>query len=407
MSSLKAIGAVTHTLKSILDESVVDEGIDTLAVDVFTEPLDRLETNLDVAANALNLYLYMVKENTGWRNQDLTSRNKSGQRISNPYLALDLYYVMSAHGAEKVNADLMLGYGMVAFHDNVVIGRDFIANKLAGEAILADSNLSDQIEQIKITPEYLNTEEISKLWTMFGAKYRLSAYYKISVALLRKEKSVRQALPVLTSKLYVKPIKFPSIHDIVAQERVGSNYSSNRVFIEGDTLIITGDNLQTEVTKVQFDGSLAVGVEVELDSKITIPIPNTLRAGIQSIQIVHEMLLGEPEVPHKGLNSNLTAFVLSPVLENINLVGLDLTADVNPEIEEGARYSVFLNEIGFDTTTRNANEYSFEEKSEADLTAIAINMVGIETGTYLVRIKVNNATSPIFDDFSGPSILIP
>ncbi|TXE07847.1 DUF4255 domain-containing protein [Gelidibacter salicanalis] len=407
MSSLKAIGAVTHTLKSILHESVSDEGISSLGAVVFTEPLDRLEAELNKSDNALNLYLYMVKENDGWRNQDLTSRNNYGQRISNPYLALNLYYVLSAHGSEKVNADLMMGYGMVAFHDNVIIGRDFIANTLAGEAILADSNLSDQIEQIKITPEYLNTEEISKLWTMFGAKYRLSVYYKVCVALLRKDKSVRQALPVLKSKLYVKHIKFPSIHDIVAQERVGSDYSSNRIFIEGDTLIVKGNSLQGEVTKVQFDGSLALRTDVELDSKITLPIPNTLRAGIHGVQIVHEMLLGEPEVPHNGLNSNLTAFVLSPILKNINLVGLDLTADVHPEIEEGKRYSVFLNEIDFDTIARNANEYSFENIAETDLNDIAINIVGVETGTYLVRIRVNNATSPIFDNFSGPLIIIP
>lgn len=407
MSSLKAIGAVTHTLKSILDESVNDEGIDTLGVAVFTQPLDRLESELDNTGNALNLYLYRLKENEGWRNQDLTSRNKDGQRITNPYLALDLYYVLSAHGNEKVNSELILGYAMVAFHDNVIIGRDFIANKLAGEAILADSNLSDQIEQIKITPEYLNTEEISKLWTMFGAKHRPSVYYKVSVALLRKEKSVRQALPVLQSKLYVKPIKFPFIQNIVAQERGGSEYSSNRIFMEGDTLIITGNSLQGEVSKVQFDGGLAIGVEVERDSKITIPIPNTLGAGVHGIQIIHEMMLGEPEVPHNGVNSNLMAFVLSPVLENLHLVGLDLTADIQPEIEEGTPYTVFLNEIDFDTTTRNAKEYSFEQITEADISAISIDMEVVEVGTYLVRIRVNNATSPIFDDFTGPTIVIP
>jgi hypothetical protein len=407
VSSLKAIGAVTHTLKSILDESVSDVSIDSLGVDVFTEPLDRLESNLTDNDNALNLFLYMVKENVGWRTQDMTSRNNSGQRISNPYLALDLFYVMSAHGSEKVNADLMLGYGMVAFHDNVVIGRDFIANKLAGEAILADSNLSDQIEQIKITPEYLNTEEISKLWTMFGAKYRLSTYYRVSVALLRKERSVRQALPVLKSKIYVKPIKIPFIQDLVAEDRPGSDYSSNRIFLEGDSIIITGNSLEGDVTKVQFDGKLAIGTAVEQDSKITIPIPTSLSAGIHSVQIVHEMLLGEPEMPHTGVTSNLTAFVLSPVLENLSLVGGDLTADVHPGIEEDSNYTLFLNEIDFDTSTRNANEYSFENRSEANLNAITINMGDVESGTYLVRIRVNNATSPIFDDFSGPEIIIP
>lgn len=407
MSSLKAIAAVTQTLKSILEESINDEGIDTLGVKVYTETLDRLENDLDNSDNALNIYLYRIAENAGWRNQDLSSRNNAGQRVSNPYLALDLYYVMSAHGSEKVNADALLGYGLVAFHDNPAIGRDFIANSLASEALLADVGLADQMEQITITPEYLNTEEISKLWTMFGAKYRQSAYFKVSVALLRKEKAVKQALPVLKSKLYVKPFRIPSIIDIRTEERASSKYLSDRIFIANDVLIIQGNSLRGEVTKVQFDGDLATGVDVELDSKITLPIPITLRAGIHSVQIVHEMLLGEPAKPHNSINSNLAAFVVSPIIENMTLVGDNLECDVLPAIEEGMRYTIFLNEIDFDTSLRNASEYSFNEITTSETGTVSINLDDVLSGNYLARIRVNNATSPIFDNFSGPSILIP
>lgn len=406
MSSLKAIAAVTQTLKSILDESINDESIDTLGAVVYTKPLDRLENDLTATENALNIYLYMVKENVGWRHQGLQSRNNAGQRISNPYLALDLYYVMSSHGSEKVNADVIFGYGLVAFHDNSIIGRDFIANTLAAEPLLVDAGLADQLVQITITAEYLSTEDISKIWTMFGAKYRQSAFYKVSVALLRKEKSVRQALPVLKSKLYVKPIKIPTINTIKPEERAGSDYLSNLIFIEGDVLIIEGVSFQGEVTMVQFDGDFAIGVEVELDKTITLPIPSVLRAGVHSIQIVHEMLLGEPAVPHKGIKSNLAAFVLSPVLENLAVAGDDLTGDVLPAIKEEVRYTILLNEIDFDTTSRNANEYSFNDMAEVEASSFSFNIADVLPGTYLVRISVNNATSPLFDDYTGPSIII-
>ena len=37
---------------------------------------------------------------------------------------------------------------------------------------LANSSLAEQLEQIKLTPDTLGAEEISKLWAAFQSKYR-------------------------------------------------------------------------------------------------------------------------------------------------------------------------------------------------------------------------------------------
>ena len=42
------------------------------------------------------------------------------------------------------------------------------------EEALEKSNLADQIELVKLTPQTMNTEEISKLWTAMQASYRPS-----------------------------------------------------------------------------------------------------------------------------------------------------------------------------------------------------------------------------------------
>ena len=70
---------------------------------------------------------------------------------------------------------------------------------------LEDSGLENQIELIKITPEYLNTEEISKLWTATQSHLRPTAAYMASVVLIEATQPVRSPLPVLTRGPVVEP----------------------------------------------------------------------------------------------------------------------------------------------------------------------------------------------------------
>jgi hypothetical protein len=51
-------------------------------------------------------------------------------------------------------------------------------------AALAESDLADQVEHLKIEPTFLNAEEMSKLWSALQAKYRPSATYKVSAVLM-------------------------------------------------------------------------------------------------------------------------------------------------------------------------------------------------------------------------------
>jgi hypothetical protein len=54
---------------------------------------------------------------------------------------------------------------------------------------------------IKITPEYLDGEEISKLWTAAQSNLRPAAAYKATVLLLQAQEPTRSPLPVLTRGL--------------------------------------------------------------------------------------------------------------------------------------------------------------------------------------------------------------
>jgi hypothetical protein len=86
---------------------------------------------------------------------------------------------------------------MKLLHETPVLDRERIRGTLkslshsrdrrvipAPQAALGLSNLADTVEQITIEPEFLSTEEISRLWSALQAKFRPSTTYKVSVVVL-------------------------------------------------------------------------------------------------------------------------------------------------------------------------------------------------------------------------------
>ena len=135
--------------------------------------------------NQLNLFLYLALPNHGGSGFDLPTRDSAGNRVRNTPLALDLYYLVTAYGSSNYFAEIILGHAMQALHENPILPRDTIRTKLqpgadpsnADEA-LATSGIAEQMEQIKVSPEKLSTEELSRLWSAIGAEYRPTAAYR-------------------------------------------------------------------------------------------------------------------------------------------------------------------------------------------------------------------------------------
>lgn len=213
MSSDLAIAAVSAVLRQLLHDGVVDH--DVLGaqgpVKITAEAPDLIKTEGVDLPDLINLFMYHVTPNPGWRNFDLPSRDARGSRISNPPLALDLYYLVTAYSPRELYAEILLGYAMDFLHETAVLTREAIQKVLspplvAGAAadlppalqILGASDLADQVEQIKITPYVMSTEEMSKLWTAFQAHYRPSAVYLLSVVLMQRKRPARSPLPALT-----------------------------------------------------------------------------------------------------------------------------------------------------------------------------------------------------------------
>jgi hypothetical protein len=210
MTTAYGIAAVTATLRELLNDGIVEHnlnGILSCLVGVSTLPPDRVIPASGVEPTQLNLFLHRVSANPGWRNEGLPGRDASGRnRLSNAPLALDLHYLLSAYGAGELHAEVLLGYAMQWLHERPVLTREAIQAALTPSPLpgtplqraLADCGLADQIELVKLTPEFLDTEEMSKLWTAAQSHLRPTAAFRATVVLIEAGEPVRSPLPVLT-----------------------------------------------------------------------------------------------------------------------------------------------------------------------------------------------------------------
>ena len=453
MSSPLAIASVTYILKDLLNNGLIDHDISNTVntnVEITAQPPDHIDTGKSSEPTRLNLFMYMTTPNAGWRNHDLPTRNAKGDLITQPLLALDLHYLLTAYGSEEFHQEILLGYGMLLLHEHPVLTRDIIKKSLAPLTAanqgtlpphlfaLSTSGLADQIEQIKITPESLNTEEMSRLWTAFGSKYRPNAAYKVTVVLIQSQKTTKPTLPVRQRNIYAMPFHQPVIETIASRLNIiNAPILDNQKILAQYLLILRGYQLKGENVFVKITNKDADGKDIDIeikpadsdltDNQITIPLPADLLTGVHGVQIVHKYDLGTPPVPHSGVSSNAQAFVLCPKItlvqaSNVLIVnGLrsaDIALTVEPAIRKDQRAVLLLNELNV-VPPSQPKAYTFPiltntlpspPNNVATITLPTFTIQAVKSGSYLVRIQIDGAESPLENApsgaFNNPSIIL-
>ncbi|GAA0984531.1 hypothetical protein GCM10009555_058440 [Acrocarpospora macrocephala] len=219
MSGPLAIATVTAVLKDLLNDGLINSDLSASVgtVVVSALPPDLIEVGPD-RPSRLNLFLYQVTPNQGWRNAELPSRDGGGARVATPPLALDLRYLLTSYGSADLDSEILLGYGMQLLHETPVltpaaIRRTFsvaspVTDKLMPPSVPGrnPADLADQVELVKITPRYLTSEELSRLWSAMQARYRTSMAYDVSVVLIETSAPVRTGPPVRVPLVRVEPL---------------------------------------------------------------------------------------------------------------------------------------------------------------------------------------------------------
>jgi hypothetical protein len=239
MSNALAIAAATATLRNLILKNV-----DLPNQNVTTRPLDKARAS-GSSTDQLNIFLYQTVLNAAWRNSDMPRQVRPGE-TGRPPLALNLHYLVTAYGQndDDTKSHRWLGKAMSVLHDHPVLGAQEIHDALQ------ESELQTQIERVRITPQPMSLEEMSKLWTAFQTQYRISTAYQVEVVLIESLRSARTPLPVLRrgeddrGATATAGVSLPTVEEV----RLPNGQSSVSL---GDDLILNGENLN-DLAAVRF-----------------------------------------------------------------------------------------------------------------------------------------------------------
>jgi hypothetical protein len=409
MSSPLAIAAVTGVLKNFLENSVIEYDLAAVlggSVTISAEPPDRID-NGAASPDRINLFLFQATENQGWRNLGLPSRAPNGDRISNPPLALDLSYLLTAYGSGDFHAEVLLGHAMFVLHEMPVFTREAIRAVFAAPPPvtlpqgLTSSNLADQIEQINITPQSMSVEELSKIWSALLTQYRPTAVYKASVVLIESEKSVRPTLPVRSRNLVVLPFEQPTIDLLQSQSSDPAPIVRDQPILAGYNLVIDGRRLRGATTRVLIDEAEIIPADDRIsNTRIIVPLPADLQPGLHSVQVAHriDFRIGFAHEPHRGVESNVAAFVLAPQVTTPAPAAArnsTLTLAIAPAVGRAQRAALLAGSHTISIAARSATGPATTPSLDFPIPN------DFPLGVHLLRVQIDGAESPLEVDGSG------
>lgn len=423
MSNALAIAAVTRTLRNLLNTAVgtdftglPDDTRPTAEIQVTTLPLDRVRGDGDGSRNQLNLFLYHAEPSAAYRNMDLPRQVRTGE-TGRPALALNLYYLVTAYGEgdSELIAHVLMGTAMRILHDHPVLGRAEI------RSALAQSELDAQFENVRVTPQPVSLDEVSKLWTGFQSEYRLSAAYQVSVVLIESLRPSVAPLPVLRRGAEdLGPVALaapaPSLLSVdeIFDPTLAARPKSGKPAAElGDVLVLGGTHLGSDPLTARFrhfvlDEPLERVPSAERsDTQVQVPLPAAgdpgvpaqWPAGLYTVELVVE----RPDVP--SWTTNRLAFALAPTVESIaplsRAVGaqpFDLTLECRPQVLPEQRVSLLL--AGAEVLPASVTTPADPDGP----TELVFSVEGLAEGSHVVRLRVDGADSIPVDFTVAPPV---
>lgn len=368
--------------------------------------------------NQVNLFLHQVTHNVGWRNQDLPSAGPDGMtRLSNPPLALDLHYLLTAYGSEDWQAEALLGYALLMLHENPVLTRNDISTAISKlptndpsnplSTPLGAAGLANQIEMLKITPATLGREEMAWLWTALKADYRPTFPFQVSVVLIQSQNPAVSPLPVLVRDIVIQagmqsPV--PTITTVIPDAGQPAATLGTKVTVQGVNLTgATGVVLTNALRGIQQ----TIPCSVDASGRVlTFTPPNTglpteLAAGIYDLSI---------PVPWMSatVNTNSLPFAIAPDISTwapppLTAGPNTLTVPCTPFLQPGQEVSLIIGDqqASADPFTVATTSPSF---TYANLKSTS--------GAVPARMRVDGIDSPIINatstppTFSGPMVTV-
>lgn len=435
MSSALALAGVSAVLRDLLDSGLIDHAVtDAMGQGVTVTAIapDRIALEGADARPQLNIFLHQATPNAAWRNAALPSRDRNGRRLTNPPLALDLHYLVTAYGLSDLQAEVLLGYAIQLLHETPMLSREKIRVALNPPSMPVDSgalpsiyqalrasDLADQYEQITITPARMGAEELSKLWSAFQAHYRPTAAYEVSVVLIEASQPSRAPLPVLSrgpveptpmdpavmreKAVVVRPDlmpPFPGIEQVVLPLSQISAHLLDAVEFRGHHLDGTNHRLLLTLPRLRLEADVpAADTSSATSVTFTIPnLPGTYPAGTYRAAI--ELL--RPDAVDPRVSNQVTLTIAPQITTQLDppptfLRDPDGTALVSlacrPDVKPTQRASLII-----------GSREVLADPHPVDTATLDFTILDAPVGTHFVRLRVDGIDSQLVNRSVTPPV---
>ncbi len=410
MSNHLAIATVTAALRKSLQDAL--DGADPQVAGARVTTTRPNAPQADLPNPGANIFLYQTIPSAALRGIDLPTRTGDATVIQRPQAALDLHYLVTFHGADaRLEPQVMLGIVTRALHERPVLTRAAIESTLADPTFdfLQGADLADAIDLVRFSPIGLTIEEMSKLWSIFyQIPYVLSVAYRAAVVLIEGALSAQHALLVRVPRVRLQALTGPVVDRVVS----ATPGQQNVWILPGEDVVLVGQHLLAPVTRVRFDDIEVVPAPAAMtDERIQVTVPAALAAGVHGVQVVHR---STAEPASLAASSNVAAFVLHPTI-TAQLVNTDVQVTFTPPVGRTQHVTLLLNEVPA-PEGRASRAYALRAParppSAPDTAAtLTIPLTGVAPGSYLVRVQVDGAESPLVFDttvnaYNAPKLTI-
>lgn len=432
MSNFLAPAVVTETLRRLLSDAA------TRAVPGAQTRVGRPEALTNGSEEpGVNIFAYQVSPNGAWANADLPTRNSSGTLTRRPQIGLNIDYLFSFRGPEsELVPERLMGSCMSRLHAEPVLTPGVIAQAVGAvldadpDHFLRDADLANQVDRVKLTPLPLTLEELSKLWSVFfQVPYVLSVAYQASVVVIEDEEieAAAPAVPVRERRIFVQPFFRITI------ERVESSAGPDESIHADSSIRILGSGLGGENVAVNIAGETVAPVQATArEITVVLSALTNPRAGILPLYVVHRI---SEEVPQLRFESNVVPLTIRPRIIEVGFIPAIADDPATTDVDESApatvdleiapavgarqRVRLLLNELlPLDIPPDAAPiAYVIDAEPEPEETAeISVPVPDVDPRTYLVRVQIDGAESPLIVDtdedsetfgrYIGPTVVV-
>ena len=400
MSNTLAIAAMTAVLESRIQGLIA---ANLVGFDTFVD-----HPKGDDPAAGVYIKPYRIAPNPSLRNDDLPTRRPDGRPYKRPRLAIDVELMISFVGeADTYDAERLAGLVMTDLHARPVITTqeigDFMSS-LGGGHVLASADLGDALERVRLTPIPLSLEDLGRLWGMTGqSQYPLTVAYRAAVLLLDADIEPVESLPVTqTPQIFTTPTAAPRV------SQVRSSARRQPLVATGEQLVLVGTNLRGAVTQVHVgDEVLDVPSADARPSRVSVTIPASVPAGVVSARVVHRIDVGGPGDPLRNAGeSNAMPVAVVPTVTVANPVatpvvgGVQVRLTVVPMPDPSQQVTLLLDAlVGVDHLSSTS--------WTIDAADVVFTVAAGPAGDYLVRLRVDGASSLPATDLQTPAVTLP